>query len=172
MGSMSISNHYQSESFLDLALLSSGLQHREGLKGCVPISFCVHTGNGQFLALTSDNGHELGEIFWPSPDQSVDYLEVVPVRMNHFKSASSFTEWLCTYADQLSQKLYPVIDCEIYKFLPSGSAVSEGITVKTTTAFLPELSSINPPLFFFTYRISISMDQNNSVVSTRKLLFS
>ena len=162
---MSISNHYQSESLLDLTLLSNGLQNKEGLQGCIPISFCVHTGNGQFLALSSQSGHRLGEMFWPSPDQSSDFLQRIPKRMNYFISAGSYSEWLCDFANNLSAKLYPTINSEIYRFALAGVVTTNGITVKTTTAFLPELSSINPPLFFFTYRISISMDKNCSLVS-------
>lgn len=80
------------------------------------------------------------------------------MRMHYFLSGSSFETWLCKYADQLSQNCFPVINKEIYKFLFSTSATTQGIKVTTTTAFVPELSSVKPPMFFFTYRISISMD--------------
>ena len=64
MGSMSISNHYQSESFSRFGFVVKWLAtQRGGSRGVSQFHFCVHTGNGQFLALTSDNGHELGEIF-------------------------------------------------------------------------------------------------------------
>ena len=165
IGSMAISRHYQSESLLDLTIASNGLQRRDGLRNCIPVSFCVNTGNGQFMALTSEEGYSPGEIFCPSPDRSVDYLEISPMQMHHFLSGSNFGEWLCTYAEQLSRNFYPVIDNEIYKFLFSASETNHGINVTTTTAFLPELSSVKPPLFFFTYRISISMDSTASTVS-------
>lgn len=168
IGSMAISNHYQSESLLELSVASSGLQRRNGLRNCIPVSFCVNTGNGQFMALTDEEGHYSGEIFWPSPDRSVDTFENSPMSMHHFLSGNNFTSWLCTYADQLSRNCYPVINNEIYKFLFSDTAITDGITVTTTTAFLPELSSVKPPLFFFTYRISISMDPKVSVVSCKK----
>ena len=165
IGSMAISNHYQSESLLELSVASSGLQRRDGLRNCIPVSFCVNTGNGQFMALTNEEGHNPGEIFWPSPDRSVDNIEISPMRMHHFLGGNNFAGWLCTYAEQLSRNCYPVIDNEIYKFLFSASTTTKGITVTTTTAFLPELSSVKPPLFFFTYRISISMDPEGPMVS-------
>ena len=161
---MSISNHYQSESLLELSVAANGLQRRDGLRNCIPISFCVNTGNGQFMALTKEEGHNPGEIFWPSPDRSYGNYDVCPMRMHHFLGGNNFASWLCKYAEQLSKNCYPVIDREIYKFLFSGSMTTNGITVKTTTAFLPELSSVKPPLFFFTYRISISMDAEGSLV--------
>lgn len=116
------------------------------------------------MALTKEEGHNPGEIFWPSPDRSVDNFEISPMRMHHFLGGNNFAAWLCKYADQLSRNCYPVIENEIYKFLFSGSMTTKGITVTTTTAFLPELSSVKPPLFFFTYRISISMDSDDSLV--------
>lgn len=169
IGSMAISNHYQSESLLELSVASSGLQQRNGLRNCIPVSFCVNTGNGQFMALTDEEGHYSGEIFWPSPDRSVDTFENSSMSMHHFLSGNNFTSWLCTYADQLSRNCYPVINNEIYKFLFSDTAITDGITVTTTTAFLPELSSVKPPLFFFTYRISISMDPKVSVMDKCQL---
>lgn len=172
IGSMSISNHYQSESLLELNVAANGLQRRDGLRNCIPISFCVNTGNGQFMALTNEEGHNPGEIFWPSPDRSYGNYDVCPMRMHHFLGGTNFALWLCKYADQLSRNSYPVIDREIYKFLFSGSMTTKGITVTTTTAFLPELSSVKPPLFFFTYRISISMDPEGSLVGDIYLICS
>ena len=167
IGSMAISNHYQSESLLELSVASGGLQKRDGLHNCIPVSFCVNTGNGQFMALTDEEGHTPGEIFWPSPDRSIDNFEISTMTMHHFLGGNNFASWLCTYADQLSRNCYPVMDNEIYKFLFSDSATTDDIKVTTTTAFLPELSSVKPPLFFFTYRISISMDTEASMVSVK-----
>lgn len=158
IGSMAISNHYQSESLLELGIAAGALQSRDGLRNCIPVSLCVNTGNGQFMALTNEEGRNPGDLFWPSPDRSADNFDISPMRMHHFLSGSNFESWLCNYADQLSRNCFPVINKEIYKFLFSASTTTQGITVTTTTAFLPELSSVKPPLFFFTYRISISMD--------------
>ena len=85
----------------------------------------------------------------------------------HISRRVYFAEWLVTYADQLSRNCYPIIKNEIFKFLFSATTTTQGITVTTTTAFLPELSSVKPPLFFFTYRISISMEPECSVVSVK-----
>lgn len=161
---MAISNHYQSESLLELGIAAGALQSRDGLRNCIPVSLCVNTGNGQFMALTNEEGRYPGDLFWPSPDRSADNFDISPMRMHHFLSGSNFESWLCNYADQLSRNCFPVINKEIYKFLFSASATTQGITVTTTTAFLPELSSVKPPLFFFTYRISISMDPKCSEV--------
>lgn len=158
IGSMEISSHSQSESLLELDTAAGALQHRHGLRNCIPVSFCVKTGKGQFMALTHEEGHNPGDLFWPSPDRSDDTFDISPMRMHYFLSGSSFETWLCKYADQLSQNCFPVINKEIYKFLFSTSATTQGIKVTTTTAFVPELSSVKPPMFFFTYRISISMD--------------
>ena len=87
---MAISNHYQSESLLELNVASSGLQRRDGLRNCIPVSFCVNTGNGQFMALTNEEGHNPGEIFWPSPDRTVDNFDIAPMRMHHFLGGSNF----------------------------------------------------------------------------------
>lgn len=162
---MAISNHYQSESLLQLDVATSGLRPKDGLRNCIPISFCVNTGSGQFMALTNEEGHNPGEIFWPSPDRSMDNFDVSPMRMHHFLSGNNFATWLSKYADQLLSNCYPIINSEIYKFLFSGTMTTNGIRVTTTTAFLPVLSSVKPPLFFFTYRISISMDPEGSLVS-------
>ncbi|XP_068686569.1 F-box only protein 3-like [Montipora foliosa] len=169
IGSMAISNHYQSECLLELSVALSGLQRRDGLRNCIPVSFCVHTGNGQFMALTNEEGHNRGEIFWPSPDRSVDNFEVSSMRMHHFLSGTNFASWLCAFAEKLSNNCYPVIDNEIYTFSFSDKATTKGITIVTTTAFLPELSSVKPPLFFFTYRISISMDPEVSMMNKCQL---
>ena len=169
IGSMAISNHYQSECLLELTVALSGLQRRDGLRNCIPISFCVHTGNGQFMALTNEEGHNWGEIFWPSPDRSVDNFEIPTMKMHHFLSGANFTSWLSAYAEKLENHSYPVVDNEIYTFSFSDKATTKDITIVTRTAFLPELSSVKPPLFFFTYRISISMDPKASVVSDNQV---
>lgn len=166
---MAISNHYQSECLLELTVALSGLQRRDGLRNCIPISFCVHTGNGQFMALTNEEGHNWGEIFWPSPDRSVDNFEIPTMKMHHFLSGANFTSWLSAYAEKLENHSYPVVDNEIYTFSFSDKATTKDITIVTRTAFLPELSSVKPPLFFFTYRISISMDPKASVVSDNRV---
>ncbi|NXC19660.1 FBX3 protein, partial [Corythaeola cristata] len=69
MGSMALSNHYRSEDLLDIDTAAGGFQQRLGLKQCLPLTFCIHTGLSQYMALESVEGRNKYEIFYQCPDQ-------------------------------------------------------------------------------------------------------
>ncbi|XP_006002060.1 F-box only protein 3 isoform X3 [Latimeria chalumnae] len=69
MGSMALSNHYRSEDLLDIDTAAEGFQQRAGLKQCLPLTFCIHTGLSQYMALESVEGRERQEIFYQCQDQ-------------------------------------------------------------------------------------------------------
>lgn len=67
MGSMSLSNHYRSEDLLDIETAAGGFQQRKGMKQCLPLTFCFHTGLSQYMALESTEGRTRSEIFYHCP---------------------------------------------------------------------------------------------------------
>lgn len=67
MGSMALSNHYRSEDLLDIDTAAGGFQQRLGLKQCLPLTFCIHTGLSQYMALESVEGRNKYEIFYQCP---------------------------------------------------------------------------------------------------------
>lgn len=73
MGSMSLSNHYRSEVLLDVETAAGGFHLKKGMRRCLPLTFCFHTGLSQYMALETTEGRRLGESFYPCP---VCYLPV------------------------------------------------------------------------------------------------
>lgn len=67
MGSMALSNHYRSEDLLDIETAAGGFQQRKGMKQCLPLTFCFHTGLSQYLALEGTEGRTRSEIFYHCP---------------------------------------------------------------------------------------------------------
>lgn len=67
MGSMSLSNHYRSEVLLDVETAAGGFQLRRGMRRCLPLTFCFHTGLSQYVALEDAEGRKKGESFYPCP---------------------------------------------------------------------------------------------------------
>uniref|UniRef100_A0A8C4UPU3 F-box only protein 3 n=1 Tax=Falco tinnunculus TaxID=100819 RepID=A0A8C4UPU3_FALTI len=132
MGSMALSNHYRSEDLLDIDTAAGGFQQRLGLKQCLPLTFCIHTGLSQYMALESVEGRNKYEIFYQ--------LANVPVVTGG----------------------YPIIRDQIFRYVHDKECVATtgDITVSVSTSFLPELSSVHPPHYFFTYRIRIEMSKD------------
>eukprot|EP00062_Callorhinchus_milii_P026419 gi/632988499/ref/XP_007883146.1/ PREDICTED: F-box only protein 3-like isoform X3 [Callorhinchus milii] len=64
MGSMALSSHYRSEDLLDVDTAAGGFQQRRGLKHCFPLTFCIHTGLSQYMALDDVEGRHRCEIFY------------------------------------------------------------------------------------------------------------
>ncbi|XP_077530876.1 F-box only protein 3-like isoform X2 [Haemaphysalis longicornis] len=161
MGSMSIPTHYRSESLLDLETAIAGLQSREGLQGCMPLTFCLHSGLTQFIALRDSDGHAPGCVFYPSQDLTSG-ARGHP--LDAFITARSFLEWFKGYADMLENDEFVVLDNQPYRFYhePGCEMTTGHITVSVATCFMPELSSVNPPHFFHTYRITMSMSEEAS----------
>lgn len=67
MGSMSLSNHYRSEVLLDVETAAGGFQQRKGMRRCLPLTFCFHTGLSQYMTLDPIEGRRMGESFYPCP---------------------------------------------------------------------------------------------------------
>uniref|UniRef100_A0A3P9K7C7 F-box protein 3 n=1 Tax=Oryzias latipes TaxID=8090 RepID=A0A3P9K7C7_ORYLA len=160
MGSMSLSNHYRSEVLLDVETAAGGFQQRKGMRRCLPLTFCFHTGLSQYMTLDPIEGRRMGESFYPCPDQTAQD----PAAIDMFITGSSFLEWFTTYVNNVVTGEYPIIKDQIFRYVhEKGCVATTGdITVSVSTSFLPELSSVHPPHFFFTYRIRIEMSSSAS----------
>ncbi|XP_076311121.1 F-box only protein 3-like isoform X2 [Tachypleus tridentatus] len=168
MGSMSIHSHYRTESLLDLETASIGFQQRDGLKGCLPLTICLHSGLTQFIALNDLDGYQPNIVFYPSQDLILQTSGSVDA----FISGRSFTEWFVNYAELLDNGHFGVLNEQPYKFYkePGCESTTRNITVTAETCFLPELSSVNPPHFFHTYRIVMSMGKDVSTLESCQLV--
>uniref|UniRef100_A0A8C5PRR4 F-box protein 3 n=1 Tax=Leptobrachium leishanense TaxID=445787 RepID=A0A8C5PRR4_9ANUR len=157
MGSMALSNHYRSEDLLDIDTAAGGFQRRLGLSSCLPITFCIHTGLSQYLALADAEGRHRNEIFYQCPDQTSHS----PPAIDMFITGSSYSQWFTSYVERVVSGGFPIIRDQIFRYEHDKAcvAVTDDITVSVSTSFLPELSSIHPPHFFFTYRIRLQMSK-------------
>ncbi|XP_041834751.1 F-box only protein 3 isoform X1 [Melanotaenia boesemani] len=160
MGSMSLSNHYRSEVLLDVETAAGGFQQRKGVRRCLPLTFCFHTGLSQYMALEPTEGRRICESFYPCPNQTAQD----PSAIDMFITGSCFLEWFTTYVNNVVTGEYPIIRDQIFRYVhEKGCVATTGdITVSVSTSFLPELSSVHPPHFFFTYRIRIEMSSSAS----------
>ncbi|XP_056287717.1 F-box only protein 3 [Pseudoliparis swirei] len=160
MGSMSLSNHYRSEVLLDVETAAGGFQQRTGMRRCLPLTFCFHTGLSQYLALQPAEGRRAHESFYPCPDQTAQD----PSAIDMFITGSSFFEWFTDYVHNVVTGEYSIIRDQIFRYVhEQGCVETTGpLTVSVSTSFLPELSSVHPPHFFFTYRIRIEMSSSAS----------
>ncbi|XP_068165722.1 F-box only protein 3-like isoform X2 [Antennarius striatus] len=160
MGSMSLSYHYRSEVLLDVETAARGFQQSKGLKYCLPLTFCLHTGLSQCMALESAEGRRMFECFYLCADQ----MTLDPSAINMFITGCCFSEWFTTYVNNVVTGEYPIIRDQIFKYVHDKSCVATtgDITVSVSTSFMPELSSVHPPHFFFTYRIRIEMSSSAS----------
>ncbi|KAI7790701.1 F-box only protein 3 [Triplophysa rosa] len=169
MGSMALSNHYRSEDLLDIETAAGGFQQRKGMRQCLPLTFCFHTGLSQYMALESTEGRMRSEIFYQCPDQ----LAQDPSAIDMFITGSNFTEWFTSYVDNVVTGEYPIIRDQIFRYVHDKRCVATtgDITVSVSTSFLPELSSVHPPHFFFTYRIRyVTKDYSNQIQPVRTRL--
>ncbi|KAJ0062537.1 hypothetical protein NL108_016253 [Boleophthalmus pectinirostris] len=155
MGSMSLSNHYRSEVLLDVETAAGGFQTRPGMKLCLPLTFCFHTGLSQYLSLDHEEGRTRGEVFYPCPNQRASD----PSAIDMFITGSSFSSWFSSYVQNVVSGEFPIIRDQIFRYVHEKGCVAttDDITVSVSTSFLPELSSVHPPHYFFTYRIRIEM---------------
>ncbi|XP_077143131.1 F-box only protein 3 [Ranitomeya variabilis] len=158
MGSMALSNHYRSEDLLDIDTAAGGYQRRIGLNQCLPITFCIHTGLSQYLSLADTEGRCRNEIFYQCPDQTTHN----PAALDMFITGTSFTQWFTSYVNHVVSKDFPIIRDQIFRYEREKDCVAttDDITISVSTSFLPELSSIHPPHYFFTYRIRMEMAKN------------
>ncbi|XP_078457784.1 F-box only protein 3 isoform X1 [Lampetra fluviatilis] len=155
MGSMKISNHHRSEHLLDVETAVMGYTTRRSLKGCLPLTFCTRTALSQYLDMSDHGGLHKNEVFYPSAVRDQTDYGVFDL----FLMGSSFTDWFTSYVNNVVTGQYPILNNEIYKYTCDKDCVAHtgDITVSVVTSFLPEFSSVNPPHYFFTYRIRIEM---------------
>uniref|UniRef100_UPI00398EB14C F-box only protein 3 n=1 Tax=Pristiophorus japonicus TaxID=55135 RepID=UPI00398EB14C len=155
MGSMALSSHYRSEDLLDIDTAAGGFQQRKGLKHCLPLTFCIHTGLSQYMALAEVEGRRPSDIFYHCVDQMASDPSVVDM----FITGSSFTQWFTSYVHNVTSGAYPIIRDQIFRYVHDERCVArtDDIIISVSTSFLPELSSVHPPHYFFSYRIRIEM---------------
>ncbi|XP_039393388.1 F-box only protein 3 isoform X2 [Mauremys reevesii] len=111
MGSMALSNHYRSEDLLDIDTAAGGFQQRLGLKQCLPLTFCIHTGLSQYMALESVEGRNKYEIFYQCPDQ----MARNPSAIDMFITGTSYLEWFTSYVNNVVTGGYPIIRDQIFR---------------------------------------------------------
>lgn len=150
-GTMSIQNHFRSESLLDI---STSTTCQSMFTNCIPLTVCVDSGVAQFLTLTDTNGMKKGTVFYPSDV----HTSLGTRHFCAFISADSYLEWLTSFGRQLEAEEF-LVDSQLYRFckVTQVQETTSYITVTVRTCFMPELSSMQPPNFFHTYRISMSM---------------
>ncbi|XP_078386636.1 F-box only protein 3 [Cetorhinus maximus] len=167
MGSMALSSHYRSEDLLDIDTAAGGFQQRKGLKHCLPLTFCIHTGLSQYMALDEVEGRKCSEIFY----HCVDQMASDPSAVDMFITGSSFTEWFTTFVLNVTSERYPIIRDQIFRYIHDEKCVAQtgDIMISVSTSFLPELSSVHPPHYFFSYRIRIEMVKDASPDSVCQL---
>ncbi|KAM9766425.1 F-box only protein 3 [Menidia menidia] len=160
MGSMSLSSHYRSEVLLDVETAAGGFQQRKGMRRCLPLTFCFHTGLSQYMAVEAAEGRRKCESFYPCPDQTAQD----PSAIDMFITGSCFLEWFTAYVSNVVTGEFPIIRDQVFRYVHDKGCVAttDDITVSVSTSFLPELSSVHPPHFFFTYRIRIEMSSSAS----------
>ncbi|NP_001342436.1 F-box only protein 3 isoform 6 [Mus musculus] len=158
LGSMALSNHYRSEDLLDVDTAAGGFQQRQGLKYCLPLTFCIHTGLSQYIAVEAAEGRNKNEVFYQCPDQ----MARNPAAIDMFIIGATFTDWFTSYVNNVVSGGFPIIRDQIFRYIhdPECVATTGDITVSVSTSFLPELSSVHPPHYFFTYRIRIEMSRD------------
>uniref|UniRef100_A0AAV2L6F3 Knr4/Smi1-like domain-containing protein n=1 Tax=Knipowitschia caucasica TaxID=637954 RepID=A0AAV2L6F3_KNICA len=113
MGSMSLSNHYRSEVLLDVETAAGGFQTRPGMKTCLPLTFCFHTGLSQYMHLgeEGEEGRERGELFYPCPNQRASD----PSAIDMFITGSSFLSWFTSYVQNVVSGDFPIIRDQIFR---------------------------------------------------------
>ncbi|XP_041353993.1 F-box only protein 3-like isoform X2 [Gigantopelta aegis] len=153
-GCITVSSYFQSEKLLDCDIMANFFMEGGGKAlGCVPISFCNMARCSQLLAILPTGGFELGQVFYLVPDSRSDE------DFDQFITASSYAEWITELADSLSD-VFPKIQGSHFRFVndPSCVAVTDEVfTVKVATCFIADLSSVHPPNFQYSYRITMSM---------------
>uniref|UniRef100_A0A8C8H4B0 Uncharacterized protein n=1 Tax=Oncorhynchus tshawytscha TaxID=74940 RepID=A0A8C8H4B0_ONCTS len=96
MGSMALSNHYRSEDLLDNETAAGGFKQRKGMRPCLPLTFCFHTGLSQYMAL------------WRAP----------------FHMRPHFTEWFTSYVHNVVTGEDPIIWDQTSRYVHDKQCVS------------------------------------------------
>lgn len=115
MGSMALSNHYRSEDLLDIETAAGGFQQRKGMRQCLPLTFCFHTGLSQYMALESTEGRTCSEIFYHCPVRVLSLLSSSP----YCKNDTLYNLWFPSFLPLLPKCLHMA-----YFFLQEGQKIS------------------------------------------------
>ena len=65
------------------------LQDLEGLKDCLPLTFCFRCHVSQLIALCDESGYTTGQIFYPTPDVSQPGRQEEEAAMDNFITGAS-----------------------------------------------------------------------------------
>uniref|UniRef100_A0A673XXV1 F-box protein 3 n=1 Tax=Salmo trutta TaxID=8032 RepID=A0A673XXV1_SALTR len=101
------------------------------------VGFKQRKGLSQYMALRA-----------AARSSTTDQMAQDPSAIYMFITGSSFTEWFTSYVHNGVTGEYPIIRDQIFRYVHDK---------QLSTSFLPELSLVHPPHFFFTYRIRIEM---------------
>ncbi|KAK7503114.1 hypothetical protein BaRGS_00005740 [Batillaria attramentaria] len=156
LGCIMISTYFRSEGLLDCASMARSYEDEGDLTGCVPITYCFVSQKSQYMAVTDAGGFKVGEMFYPTPDQSNNDAD-------QFITGNSYLEWFEKFVVDLETDVFPRIDNRIFRFYhePGCEARTDDcFSVSVSTCFMPDLSTINPPHYFYVYRVTMSMDKN------------
>jgi F-box protein 3 len=79
-----------------------------------------------------------------------------------FIIGATFTDWFTAYVNNVVSGGFSIIRDQIFRCVhdPEYVASPGDITVLVSTSFLPELSSVHPSQYFFTYQIKIEMSKD------------
>ncbi|XP_076466372.1 F-box only protein 3-like isoform X2 [Babylonia areolata] len=163
LGCVTMTSDYSSEGLVDAASMAreSG-RLWDDLPGCVPITcntFDDDSDPRQYLAVKDEAGFTVGEVFSP-----VMHSGTVPVtNTDIFITGTSYKEWFEDLVIKLETNAFPRIDNRIHRFEHDPDCVARSydcFTVKVSTCFQPEYSTINPCHFLHVYRITMSMDES------------
>uniref|UniRef100_A0A4W2CNM7 F-box protein 3 n=1 Tax=Bos indicus x Bos taurus TaxID=30522 RepID=A0A4W2CNM7_BOBOX len=121
LGSMALSNHYRSEDLLDVDTAAGGFQQRQGLKSCLPLTFCIHTGLSQYIAVEAAEGRNKNEVFYQCPDQ----MARNPAAIDMFIIGATFTDWFTSYVNSVVSGGFPIIRDQIFRIEMSKDALPE-----------------------------------------------
>jgi len=144
---------------------------------CISLSSWVLADNNEevgqeVMSLTDQGGSIPGQIYYQycADEHMNDHMN----KHGEFITGDSFLTWFTSFAQQLADNVFPVVDGHIYRFYHEPGTVAEtnGIRVSVATAFVQPASSIAPPHFSHAYRITMSMDpaaptQDSCQLSTR-----
>uniref|UniRef100_A0A8C8H147 Uncharacterized protein n=1 Tax=Oncorhynchus tshawytscha TaxID=74940 RepID=A0A8C8H147_ONCTS len=116
MGSMALSNHYRSEDLLDNETAAGGFKQRKGMRPCLPLTFCFHTGLSQYMALWRAPQRDL----LPLPGQ-FPYETPAPAPII---TGRHFTEWFTSYVHNVVTGEDPIIWDQTSRYVHDKQCVS------------------------------------------------
>ncbi|XP_046556247.1 F-box only protein 3-like [Haliotis rubra] len=157
LGCIAISTHFRSEKLLDCKTIAENFSVEDDspFPGCTPITYCCMTQRCQLMSFREEYGIPNGQIFFPCADgdSKDDDLDA-------FICGNTYTEWLEELAELMDKEIFYRIKGCHFRFLDVPDCVRvtrDMFTVKVGTCFMPDLSTVHPPSFFYVYRITMKM---------------